>query len=258
MRCWSALFLPLLCFYGSHFLGSTALLGQVTGPDLDEARTPSPSPPLQFAPQVPTSPPSRTQSPVPSPDQSGQDIRDIRNPLTIPNPWLPFAIAAGITAGLLLLGFLIYRWFRRRKDEPGDPPLSPYDQALQDLRATRSLIDSAQDKEFSSAVSDVVRYFLERQFDMPAPESTTEEFLYRIRDHSFIKGKLADAFSEFLVLCDLAKFARHSHGRIGMQELYRKAESLIEETYLKHRMQLSVLGPTEEPKPEAEKAEVAQ
>ena len=255
MRSRSSVFLLLLCLFGIQFPSGTTLSGQVAGADPDSVQTPPPSLPLQFAPESQPSFPSPTQPTVPPTDHNLQDIRDIRNPLTIPIPWLPYAIATAVTAGLLLLGFLIYRWIMRRKESTGEPPLGPYEQALLDLRATRSLIDSAQDKEFSSAISDVVRYFLERQFDVPAPESTTEEFLYRIRDHSLIKGKLADAFSEFLVLCDLAKFARHSHGRIGMQELYRKAESLIEETYLKHRMQISVLGTKEDTKPVSEKAE---
>lgn len=242
MRSRSALFLVFLYLFGMQFSKETALCGKIKGSESEGYKNSLRRHLIQFPQESQTSFPSLAQLSVPFSDRQAEDIRDIRNLLTIPIPWLPYAIALAVMASFLLLGFLIYRWIMNRKKKANKPSLPPYEQALLDLHSTRSLINSAQDKEFSSAVSSVVRYFLERQFNMPAPESTTEEFLHRITDDILIKGKLADAFSEFLVLCDLAKFARHSHGRVGMQELYQKAENLIEETYLKHRMQISVLG----------------
>ncbi len=258
MRSHSALFLLFLCLFGMQISKETALCGEIKGLEPQGYTNPRRSPLIQFSQESQASFPSLAQLSVPSLDPQAEDIRDIRNLLIIPIPWLPYAITLAVTAGLLLLGFFIFRCVMNRKKKANKPILPPYEQALIDLHSTRSLIDSAQDKEFSSAVSDVVRYFLERQFNMPAPESTTEEFLHKITDDRLIKGKLADAFSEFLVVCDLAKFARHSHGRVGMQELYRKAESLIEETYLKHRMQISVLGTKQNAKTVSKTVELTQ
>ncbi|AWT59855.1 MAG: hypothetical protein DF168_01052 [Candidatus Moanabacter tarae] len=256
MRIRSALFLLFLCLFGIQISKETALSSEIKGLEPEGYKNPRQSPLIQFSNGSKASFPSLAQLSVPSLDRQTEDIRDIRNLLTIPIPWLPYAIALVVTAGILILGFFTYRWVMSHKKKANETFLPPYEQALLDLHSTRSLINSAKDKEFSSAVSDVVRYFLERQFNMPAPESTTEEFLHRITDDRLIKGKLADAFSEFLVLCDLAKFARHSHGRVGMQKLYRKAESLIEETYLKHRMQISVLGTKQNEKPVSKTVEL--
>ena len=237
-------------------ISATGLCGQTNLP-LDMLPSPLDVDPAQSS----SVPPA---SPGPGGGEAIEDIRDIHGPVSIPNPWMPFLIAAGVLAGLGLLAFLV-RLIMRKLCQKSDPiPIDPYDQALQELDATRSLMKSGQDKAFSIAVSDAVRYFLERQFDMPAPESTTEEFLYDIHDHPLIKGPLADSFSRFLQMCDLAKFARYPLGLDGMEDLLGTGRKLVEETYVKHKMRLRLLAEAEkrgasegEPKPvEAEKEAV--
>lgn len=171
------------------------------------------------------------------------DIRDIHNLVKIPYPWLPYAIILG---GLLVFHailFLLFRWLkRRRKKREEATKLTPYDQALKDLKNTRYLMDIGQDKAFSIAVSNVLRYYLEGQFAMPAPERTTEEFLLEISGHDLIKESLEELLSEFLQLCDLVKFADQPLGPEQMRELYEKAENFIEESYVKSHMQAAMLG----------------
>lgn len=216
-----------------------SLCGQVTlDPSLGN---PAPQPQQQPTPGPAMQPPA----PLPPPNPliaDAEDIRDIRDPVHIPNPWIPYIIAASVIAGIILIFLLVRYIIRKIKEKPATPPISPYDQALQELTATRAFIEDGEDKEFSIAVSNVVRYFLERQFKMPAPECTTEEFLYQIQDHELIKGPLAEEFSTFLSMCDMAKFARQTHGREGMEKLYNQAEKLIEETYVKHKMQMRLLA----------------
>ncbi len=191
---------------------------------------------------------THSTNPPPAPPDQGEefeDIRDIHGPISIPNPWMPVLIAIGVLAGLALLAFLVRLIVRKLRQKPEPIPVNPYDQALHELDATRSLMKSGEDKAFSIAVSDAVRYFLERQFDMPAPECTTEEFLNDIHDHPLIKGPLADNFSRFLQMCDLAKFARFPLGLGGMEDLLGTGRKLVEETYVKHKMRLRLLAEAE-------------
>ena len=234
---------PATLIYTVMLTAMAQLQGQVAIPNLDdeEGAESGANAPIQIAPIPDTPLPSPPlQSPLPSAEEPG-DIRDIRDPVSIPNPWLPYLIAGAAFLVLIILGFLIYFIVKRLKSRPAVPPINPYDQALEDLRATRLLMKAGCDKEFSIAVSDAVRYFLERQFALPAPEFTTEEFLSHIQDHDLIKEKLADTFSDFLRQCDMAKFARQAFGLSGMSDLYGKAETLIEETYLKQKMKAAVL-----------------
>ncbi len=237
-------------------IAATVSVGQTNLP-LDLLPPPLDDDPAQSSPPPPA-------APGPGGGEALEDIRDIHGLVSIPNPWMPLLIAIGVLAGLGLLIFLVRLIARKLRQKSEPIPISPYEQALQELEATRNLMKSGQDKAFSIAVSDAVRYFLERQFDMPAPESTTEEFLHDIHDHPLIKGPLADNFSRFLQMCDLAKFARFPLGLTGMEDLLGTGRKLVEETYVKHKMRLRLLAEAEkrgapmgEPKPaETEKEAV--
>ena len=214
---------------GSWLVSSAT--AQVTVPLDDPTDHPSPAPSFSAPKAPPTTPP-----------EAPPEIRDIRGPIDIRSPWRPWLIGAGIALAVAACISLIALLVRRLGRTPEVAPPSPYELAMEELHATQPLMKAGKDKAFSIAVSDSVRYFLERQFAMPAPENTTEEFLSSIHQHKLIKGHLASDFSSFLSLCDLAKFARRRHGLEGMEKLYRLGEKLIEGTYLKHHMQERVLA----------------
>ena len=175
--------------------------------------------------------------------EEADDIRDIRNPVKIPYPWLPYVIILGIVVAFHAILFLLFRWLKRRGKKKEEAfKLTPYDQALKDLENTRPLMEAGQDKAFSIAVSDVLRHYIEGQFAMPAPERTTEEFLVEISEHDLIKESLEELLRGFLQLCDLVKFAGQPLGRRQMKELYSKAKDFIEESYVKSHMQAAMLG----------------
>ncbi len=194
-----------------------------------------------------------TQTPPPAAGlDEAEDIRDIRGPVSITNPWLiVLYVALGLALGLAI-ALLIYLFLKRRRRSTAAPSLSHYDQALKDLVATRPLMQAGEDKAFIIAVSDVIRAYIENQFSMPAPERTTEEFLTVMTGHALIKETLAELLLDFLRQCDLVKFARQPLGMEKMQELYRNAEKFILESYVKFRMQETLLNqPGVKPMPEA-------
>lgn len=175
--------------------------------------------------------------------EEADDIRDIHNLVKIPYPWLPYVIILGSVIAFHLILFFLFKWLKNRKIKKEEAKqLTPYDQALKDLKNTRFLMDAGQDKAFSIAVSNVLRNYLEGQFAMPAPERTTEEFLTEISGHDLIKESLEELLSGFLRLCDLVKFADQPLGSGQMKELYDKAENFIEESYVKSHMQAAMLG----------------
>jgi hypothetical protein len=175
--------------------------------------------------------------------EEADDIRDIHSLIKIPYPWLPYVIILGSVIAFHLILFFLFKWLKHRKRKKEEAiKLTPYDQALKDLKNTRFLMDAGQDKAFSIAVSNVLRNYLEGQFAMPAPERTTEEFLSEISGHDLIKESLEELLSGFLQLCDLVKFADQPLGSGQMKELYDKAENFIEESYVKSHMQAAMLG----------------
>jgi hypothetical protein len=162
-----------------------------------------------------------------SPPGPGEDIRDIRGPKGMLPPWL---IPALVAAAALLItgGYAFWRW-RQRRNRPRI--LLPFEVALQRLEETRRLLDPASAREFSIAVSDIVRQYIEVQFRVTATHRTTEEFLRDLLDTS--NASLAahrSLLAEFLNQCDLAKFAGVSLSRLILESLHASARSFVIES----------------------------
>jgi hypothetical protein len=156
-----------------------------------------------------------------------EDIRDIRGPKGMLPSWLIPALLAG-AALLILGGYAAWRRHRRR----GRPRvLLPFEVALQRLEEIRRLLDPASAREFSIAVSDIVRQYIEVQFMVTATHRTTEEFLRDLLETS--NAALAahrSLLGEFLNQCDLAKFAGVSLSRQILESLHRSARSFVTES----------------------------
>lgn len=160
----------------------------------------------------------------PGPDE---DIRDIRGPKGMLPSWLIPALLAGALL-LLIGGYAAWRRYRRRHRPR---VLLPFEVALQRLEDIRTLLDPASAREFSIAVSDIVRQYIEIQFMVTATHRTTEEFLRDLLETS--NAALAahrSLLAEFLNQCDLAKFAGVSLSRQILESLHRSARTFVAES----------------------------
>jgi hypothetical protein len=156
-----------------------------------------------------------------------EDIRDIRGPKLILPWWLVPALLAG-AAILALLGVGVWRWLRRR---PRPRALLPFEVALQRLEDIRPLMQPQSVREFSTAVSDIVRSYIELRFAVTATHRTTEEFLHDLLESSQASLVRHRALlSEFLQQCDLVKFAGISLTPQNMESLHHSARAFVLET----------------------------
>jgi hypothetical protein len=159
--------------------------------------------------------------------EAAEDIRDIRGPKFILPPWLVPAVIAGVV--LLALGALgLWRWLRRRRRPRA---LLPFEIALQRLEEMRALMQPEDAREFSIAVSDVVRRYIEERFGVTATHRTTEEFLHDLLESSHAPlARHRALLSEFLQQCDLVKFAGMSLTLQNMESLHHSARAFVLET----------------------------
>jgi hypothetical protein len=186
--------------------------------------------------QVPVTPPSGTPQPgapqagaVPAGSQAdvAADIRDIRGAKYVMPAWLVPAITAAILA-LVLAGYGVWRWLKRRQQPR---ILLPYEVALQRLEEIRPLMQPPSAREFSIAVSDIVRGYIERRFDATAAHRTTEEFLRDLLESTNPGlARHRPLLSEFLHQCDLVKFAGISLSVANMESLQQSARAFVLET----------------------------
>jgi len=198
-----------------------------------------PSPITAPSPQVPVTAPFSTavaatpSSPaVPGRAGAGQvtaadDIRDIRGPLHIPDPvnWLTYAIGACLA---LAAGVGAWRWFRRRKTLRAK---RAYELAFERLEQARALMTPEMAEAFSVSVSSAVRAYIEDRFRVRVTRHTTEEFMARIQaDPSGELTAYSDLLHNFLIHCDLAKFARCLLTGAEMKEMHRSAWDFVDRT----------------------------
>ncbi|MCF7764553.1 MAG: hypothetical protein K9N62_12845 [Verrucomicrobia bacterium] len=170
-------------------------------------------------------------SPVPTQTVAppgGDDIRGIKGPVKIPNPWLPFFWVTGIAIALLIG----WRLWRRKQKAMATSALVPGDSPQQRARTALngSLKSLADPPVFCTRISDALRVFLEEQFGLQAPDRTTEEFLQHLEPASPLSTDQQQSIATFLARCDLVKFARHHPPESELLTLFHTALDLIDQT----------------------------
>jgi hypothetical protein len=156
-----------------------------------------------------------------------EDIRDIRPPIHIPYGWLWAAYAGGGLAVLLAM-FALWRWYRRHG---GARRKLLYELTLEKLEAARALMEPLKGYQFSIAVSEIIRTYIEQRFQVRAAHRTTEEFLHDLTGGSHdVLTVYEPLLSEFLEHCDLAKFARWHLSVTQMEAMYQAARTFVIET----------------------------
>ncbi len=161
------------------------------------------------------------------------DIRDLAPLEEFPRDWRPILLLAGAALAVLAAIFAVV-WWRRHRTRPRvvAPPEAAHVLAIRALDAlrARALPQAGAFKEFYSALSDVVRTYLEQRFALRAPEMTTEEFLQAATRGGRLERPHRELLGDFLVECDLVKFARHVPTQEQCERAFTAARRFVDET----------------------------
>jgi hypothetical protein len=156
------------------------------------------------------------------------DIRDIKPPIEITDPWAWLGWTLGALV-LVIAAVLLWRWWQKRRRQIAlVPPVPAHVRARQQLDEALALI--GQPKPFVVAVSGTARTYLEERFDFRAPDRTTEEFLRELTSTALLDREQKNSLGAFLESCDLVKFARYEPRETELRELHGAAVKLVEET----------------------------
>ena len=166
-------------------------------------------------------------------DEEPEDIRDIAGPVDIPVDYSPYILMGVGSVVLIGAGITAYILIRRRERKAEEAPPRPaheiaYEQ-LQEI-AEAKLIETEEIERYYVLLSTVVRYYLENRFGLHAPEMTTEEFLQVASSDSQLLQDHKLLLRDFLLECDLVKFARYGPDKGQMNMAFESAKRLVDET----------------------------
>jgi hypothetical protein len=174
---------------------------------------------------TPSSQPAAAAITTASNTAAAEDIRDIRPPIHIPYGWLWAAYVAG---GLALtgVGFGAWRLVRGRSRQK-----LLYELTLEQLEAARALMQPQKGYEFSIAVSEIIRRYIEQGFNTRVTHQTTQEFLHEVvQQANAALTEHQPLLADFLEHCDLAKFARWHLSMAQMEAMHKSACTFVIET----------------------------
>ena len=170
--------------------------------------------------------PITVESAITEADNPAQ-FRDLKNVVFLDEPTTasatPWAtlVLVGLTAGVGLLGLIVLNRFRKR--------LSFKQMALRSLdEILRSESILRGDTKFVyEETTQVLRTFIESQFEFPATRQTTEEFLASVNSDPRLDNVLQQRLEQFLVSADMVKFAGLAYSPNVLQKAIDSARQFV-------------------------------
>ena len=184
-------------------------------------------------------------------DTTDMAITDIKGVYKAPVWWwgiFRWVLLAVLLAGVGVAGYYLITYLQRRKlEEAGNEvvtePLRPADEvALEKLDAIKEkkIWQQGQVKEYYTQLTDVVREYIARRFEVSSVEQTSDETLRDIRPLLSERKDLYDQLRKMLTLADLVKFAKWSTTPDENELSLRNAYSFVKETTTTSQEELKV------------------
>ncbi len=159
-----------------------------------------------------------------------KEIYDI--PLTFAELWPYLAVGLGIIL-LILLGVWLYRRWKQKPQEKPERQLvkAPHEIAIEKLEKLKSqqLWQQGYIKEYHDQLTDILRAYLEKVFQIRALELTTGEIMEQLKQKPLSPNQ-KDQLKEIFETADLAKFAKANPSPEENQKALDVAFDFIRET----------------------------
>ena len=147
-----------------------------------------------------------------------------------------------IFAALLVALLIIWKWKRKPDASAGKtttpPPIDPFEEAMRAFTKLESLQPRPAPKPYIFKLSEILRLYIERKFNLPAMEQTGPEFLQDIQQHPFLRKHFKENLHEFVLHSDRIKYSSEKFDDAELLSLLKSARSFVEEAQNKHEKEL--------------------
>lgn len=150
-------------------------------------------------------------------DTASNTLADIKPVYKPPFNWKRFFLRGLLfllLIGLAVLLFILIKRFISKKPivaiEKPKVVISPYDEAISRLDALRDekMWQKGRIKEYHTELTDIVRIYIEKMFNINSMEMTSDEILEHVEFLKVDKSGAYGALRQMLSLADLVKFAK--------------------------------------------------
>jgi hypothetical protein len=163
------------------------------------------------------------------------EIKDVKDPVKVPLPWLLILLWVVIASAVLGTALLLWLWFKKTKEKKVVAPpkiiLPAHVVALTALNELekKQLWQKGMVKEYHSEITEIIRAYFERKFDLRALELTTTEVNLQLKEKSGASN-IIDITNDFLNNADLVKFAKFKPENSVNEEMMKQALEIVNRT----------------------------
>ena len=146
------------------------------------------------------------------------------------NPWILIVIAILALTGAAIF-FMI--WQRKKREAAAAFVLPPWESALSLLHELRAELNqhTIPGQVCITRLTDIVRNYLEKRFNINAPSQTTQEFLMDLdKSDSPLEHEHKQFLKDFMTAADMVKFAKLPADKTLLATALDKAEQLVQST----------------------------
>lgn len=171
-----------------------------------------------------------------------EDIKDIKPPVRIPFDWFSLIIWILVGLAILIIAYFLYKkYFRKKAVKKVSKPqiiLPPHEQALMKLDQLdrEQLWQKGFVKEYHTRITEIIREYFEKRFNLPALELPTSEQIEYLK-HIPEAKEIISLTESFLTNADLVKFAKFVPMDGVNSEMMKQAIEIVNRTAQKDRVQ---------------------
>ena len=167
-----------------------------------------------------------------------EDVHDIKPVETVPFnllDWLPDYWRAWLLGILLIAGgiWAYHKYYKKGVNplKPSRKRLPPYEEAminLQNLKAAQ-LWQQGQEKEYFTGLTDILRVYIDRRFDINAVEMTSSQIIETLKKNDETRA-VNEQLGMILEIADIVKFANARPLADDNEVAYQRAVNFVEAT----------------------------
>jgi len=166
------------------------------------------------------------------------DIKDVKDPLTIPLDWKFILLIVLIVLIVTAAAYYLYRRYKKKKaEQPVKTKIIKIPAHVRVLTAldnleNEKLWQKGKVKEYHSNITGIIRGYFEERFNLPALELTTSEQMQQLKRVPSAENILSIT-NEFLNNADLVKFAKFIPLPSVNEEMMKQAKEIVNSTISK-------------------------